>query len=61
MDEDVGYTLTPKGLACLALYDAGLIFDVMDERVDKFWDRFIQSLVDRNYLEYVDESEGEVI
>lgn len=49
-DEDVIYRITPKGIASLALSDAG-ICDAYDERINAFWTIFVLMMEKHGYLE----------
>ncbi len=50
-DDDVVYQVPPKGLATLALLDAGLIDDFDDHRIDLFWDLFEKDMQTHGYVQ----------
>lgn len=54
--EEERYTLTPKGIASLALVNAGFAKSVDDERIDAFWEDF-NEMMER--FGYTDDGKGE--
>ena len=50
-DDDAVFTITPKGIACLALEDAG-ICSWNDERINAFWKIFELMMEKHGYLKY---------
>ncbi|MBQ6952127.1 MAG: hypothetical protein IJN44_11630 [Clostridia bacterium] len=41
--------VTPKGIACLAMKEAGIIASTSDPLVDTFWDKFVELLTRHGY------------
>lgn len=41
--------ITPKGLACMAMLDSGIVGTVMDSRCDRFWELFCSYLNTNGY------------
>lgn len=54
-DDDAIYRITPKGLAILAMIDAGLITNMDDRRFDRFWDEFYNGMINAGYIERGDD------
>ena len=54
-DDDAIYRITPKGLATLAMIDAGLITSTDDRRFYRFWDEFYNGLINAGYIERGDD------
>lgn len=50
LEEEESYEITPKGLACLALMQVGLITDINDSRADGFWTLFELSMKEKGYV-----------
>lgn len=50
-DDDAVYVVTPKGIATLALLDAGLVDDFDDHRIDLFWDLFEKDMQAHGYVQ----------
>lgn len=50
LEEEESYEITPKGLACLALMQVGLITDINDFRADGFWTLFELSMKEKGYV-----------
>ena len=53
-DKEEFWRITPKGIACLALVDAGLVDDIMDNRIDDFWDIFVEGMMMHGYMKEED-------
>lgn len=49
-DGEERYTLTPKGLALIALQECGLIQSMEDPRVDGFWKLFEAYMREHGYV-----------
>lgn len=44
------YVLSPKGIACIAIRECGLISSVDDSRLDDFWSRFEETMRALGYV-----------
>ncbi len=50
-EEDVAFTITPKGIASLALRRCGLVQDYDDPRKEGFWALFQSAMKEHGYVE----------
>ena len=49
MDEE-RYTITPKGIACMAMLQSGLVNSTNDPRIDGFWIIFEEGMKQHGYI-----------
>ena len=50
-DENTVYRLTPKGIACIDLINAGLMESINDPRFNDFWTMFDNDMHRLGYIE----------
>lgn len=50
-DDGETYTLTPKAIAAMSAYEAGLITDIHDPRFKTFWEEFEVTMRECGWVE----------
>lgn len=53
------WKLSPKGCAIVAMLDSGIIDDINDERVNKFWRLFQSNMLKCGYVELEEDNNNE--
>lgn len=53
------WKLSPKGCAIVAMLDSGIIDDIDDERVNKFWRLFQSNMLKCGYVELEEDDNNE--
>lgn len=53
------WKLSPKGCAIVAMLDSGIIDDIDDERVNKFWILFQSNMLKCGYVKLEEDNNNE--
>lgn len=53
------WKLSPKSCAIVAMLDSGIIDDIDDERVNKFWRLFQSNMLKRGYIKLEEDDNNE--